>query len=42
MLAPEIEDAGMDGYLSKPIVWEKMSAVVHRVLVSKAKKLAMR
>ena len=41
VLAQEIEDAGMDGYLSKPIVWEKMGGVVHKVLVLKAKKLAM-
>lgn len=38
-LAPEsgpMEDTGLDGYLSKPIVWEDMSEVVEKVLASKA------
>lgn len=39
-LAPEsgpMEETGLDGYLSKPIVWEDMSEVVDKVLASKAK-----
>jgi signal transduction histidine kinase/ActR/RegA family two-component response regulator len=38
-LAPEsgpMEETGLDGYLSKPIVWEDMSEVVDKVLASKA------
>jgi signal transduction histidine kinase/ActR/RegA family two-component response regulator len=38
-LAPEsgpMEETGLDGYLSKPIVWEAMSVVVEKVLASKA------
>ncbi|KAG0567928.1 hypothetical protein M758_7G169800 [Ceratodon purpureus] len=38
-LAPEsgpMEETGLDGYLSKPIVWEDMSEVVEKVLASKA------
>lgn len=37
-LAPEsgpMEETGLDGYLSKPIVWESMSGVVDKVLASK-------
>lgn len=37
-LAPEcgpMEGTGLDGYLSKPIVWERMSMVVEKVLASK-------
>jgi len=37
-LAPEsgpMEETGLDGYLSKPIVWEDMSEVVDKVLASK-------
>jgi CheY-like chemotaxis protein len=40
-LAPEsgpMEETGLDGYLSKPIVWESMSEVVDKVLASKAQK----
>lgn len=38
-LAPEsgpMEETGLDGYLSKPIVWEDMSEVVDKVLACKA------
>ena len=38
-LAPEsgpMEETGLDGYLSKPIVWEDMSEVVDKVLASKS------
>jgi hypothetical protein len=31
-----MEETGLDGYLSKPIVWEAMSVVVEKVLASKA------
>lgn len=36
ILAPNIEDAGMDGYLSKPIVWEKISGVINTIQAKKA------
>lgn len=42
-LAPEcgpMEGTGLDGYLSKPIVWERMSRVVDKVLASKAQQRA--
>lgn len=38
-LAPEsgpMEETGLDGYLSKPFIWEDMSEVVNKVLTSKA------
>lgn len=38
-LAPEsgpMEETGLDGYLSKPIVWEDMSEVVDKVLAAKS------
>lgn len=35
-MASEIEESGMDGFLSKPIVWEKLSHVVDKVLAEKA------
>eukprot|EP00271_Cylindrocystis_brebissonii_P007795 TRINITY_DN21528_c0_g1_i1.p1 TRINITY_DN21528_c0_g1~~TRINITY_DN21528_c0_g1_i1.p1 ORF type:complete len:1075 (-),score=211.17 TRINITY_DN21528_c0_g1_i1:1210-4434(-) len=38
-MGAEIEEAGMDGFLSKPIVWEKMSHVVDQILEKKAEKL---
>ncbi|GJP31368.1 hypothetical protein CLOM_g12009 [Closterium sp. NIES-68] len=38
VLAPEIEAAGMDGFLSKPIAWDKMSSLVDRLLHTKRAK----